>query len=90
MNFQDAFDEPLKEGHSLIATLDPTGDTKIMWDRSNPTEAAIALDAFNKARANGFMAYRVLGADGAKGEILTAFDAKAERIILAPPLKGGR
>lgn len=90
MNYQDAFDEPLKEGQSLLATLDPTGDTKIIWDRSNPTEAAIAREAFNKARAKGFMAYRVIGSDGAKGEILTAFDATAERIILTPPLKGGR
>lgn len=90
MNFRDAFDTALEPGQSLIAILDDTGDTKIIWDRNNPTEAAIASEAFRTAKAKGFMAYRVTGKDGAKGEVLAEFDSTAERIILTPPMRGGR
>lgn len=89
MNYQDAFDVELKEGQSLIARIDETGDTKIIWDRSNTTEAEIARAAFRKAKADGFMAYRVVGKDGSRGEVLAEFDPTAERIILTPPLRGG-
>jgi hypothetical protein len=89
MNFKDAFDVELKSGQSLIARLDTTGDTKIFWDHQNQTEIDIARAAFTKAKADGYMAYKVTGKDGAKGEILAQFDPLAERIILAPPLRGG-
>jgi len=90
MNYQDAFDVELKPGQSLIARLDHTGDTKIIWDLRNTTERAIAEAAFKKANADGYMAYRVTGKDGIKGEVMSEFDPLAERIILAPPLRGGR
>lgn len=89
MNYQDAFDVELQPGQSLIARLDHTGDTKIVWNRSNAAEASLARSAFNKAKADGFMAYRVSGEKGVRGEILREFDPDAERIILAPPLQGG-
>lgn len=90
MNFKEALETELKPGQSLITRLDETGDTKIIWDRNNSTEAAIAREAFRKAKADGFMAYRVTGKDGLRGEVLAEFDPAAERIILAPPLRGGR
>lgn len=90
MNYAAALDVELKDGQSLIARLDHTGDTKIIWDRSNPTEIAIARAAFEKGRADGFMAYKVTGENGLKGEVMAKFDPQAERIILAPPLRGGR
>ncbi len=89
MNYQDVFDTPLEEGQSVIATLDHTGDTKIIWSRNNATEVEIARTAFATARSRGFMAYSVTGKDGARGTVLAEFDQNAERIILAPPLQGG-
>lgn len=90
MNFQDAFDTPLKEGQSVLAILNHTGDTKIIWDRSNEMETGIARAAFDKAKREGYVGYKVTGKDGMKGEVMAAFDPEAERVILAPPLKGGR
>lgn len=90
MNFQSAIDQPLEEGQSILAILDHTGDTKIIWDRSKSIEVATARAAFDKAKAAGYVGYKVTGSDGLKGEVMGAFDPEAERVIMAPPLKGGR
>jgi hypothetical protein len=89
MTYKDAFDVKLTKGQSLLAVLDKSGDTKITWDRSKPLEIEIARAAFRKAKLDGYMAYKVSGKDGVKGEVLADFDPTAERIILAPPLAGG-
>lgn len=89
MNYKNAIETELEPGQSVIARLDQTGDTKVFWNRGNQTETAIAKAAFTQAKADGFMAYKVTGADGMKGEVMAEFDPAAERIILAPPLRGG-
>ncbi len=88
MTYQDVFDVELQPGQSVIARLDETGDTKIIWDRANETEVTIAREAFARAKKDRFMAYKVIG-DGKKGEIIREFDPTAERIILTPPMQGG-
>ncbi len=90
MNCTEALDA-MKPGadQGIMVNLNETGDTKIIWDRTKPVETEIARDAFNKAKTGGYMAYKVTGEKGDKGEIMHAFDEKAERIILAPPLQGG-
>jgi hypothetical protein len=90
VTYKDAIDVELEPGQSVLVELDKTGDTKITWDRSKPDEIEVARAAFANARARGMMAYKVTGKDGTKGEIMHEFDPQAERIILAPALRGGR
>lgn len=90
MNFQQILDVDLKEGQGLLAEMNTSGDTRIIWNRNNADEVDIARESFRKARAKGMAAYRVTGKEGVKGEVISEFDPDAERIILAPPLRGGK
>ena len=76
-------------GKSVIEIMDPTGDTKLIWDSENEHEVANAKRTFEDLRAKGFLAYSVKGKRGEKGEVIREFDETAERIILAPPMQGG-
>ncbi len=77
----------LKSAHELIA-LDETGDTKLIWDEDATDEVEAAKATFDRLRKKGYVAYSV-NKKGDKGEVLTEFDPTAEKIILAPQLKGG-
>lgn len=79
----------IPEGKSVIEIMDPTGDTKLIWDSSNPDEVENAKRTFDDLKEKGFIAYSVQGRKGEKGEVLQAFDETAERIIMAPPMQGG-
>lgn len=81
-------DEEVPEGHSVLAVLDPTGDTKLMWDRTNEEEVEVAREHFNSLIKKGFSAYSV-NRKGEKGELIREFDPAAEKIIMAPRLVGG-
>lgn len=74
---------------SELAVMDHTGDTKIMWDPNNTDEVEVAKNTFKDLRKKGYLAYRVSGEKGEKGVQLLEFDAHAEKIILAPPMRGG-
>lgn len=89
MNYRQILDVELEPGQSVMAHMNEEGDTKIIWDRTKRVEVDLARQAFDKAKKDGYMAYKVVGADGKKGEILHKFDPEAERIILAPALQGG-
>ena len=71
-----------------LCILDATGDTKIIFDTSRPEEVEEARRTFKRLREKGYIAYRVADG-GAKGEIMTEFDAAAGKIILAPAMRGG-
>lgn len=77
------------EGHGLMHELNPTGDTRVMWDKGNKDEVDAARTQFNALRKKGFMAYRAEGKEGARGEVISEFDPEAERIILVKQLVGG-
>jgi len=68
--------------------LDPTGDTKVIWDSENEAEVENARQMFKRLKKKGYIAYAVKG-DGGKGKIVTDFDPDSERVILSPPMKGG-
>lgn len=72
-----------------MSILDPSGDTKVTWNKDNPDEVENARRTFDDLKKKGFMAYSVEGSRGDKGEVLRGFDADAERLIMAPPLVGG-
>jgi hypothetical protein len=71
-----------------LNVLDKSGDVRVQWDRSNPEEIAKAQATFKQYRAEGYLAYKV-NKKGDAGEVITDFDTTAERIILAPQMKGG-
>jgi len=89
MSLKTVLDEEIPAGHSMIARLDKTGDIKIIFDRNKPAEVAVAAAAFEKARRDGLMSFKVEGKDGTKGAIMHTFDPTAERIILSEPPRGG-
>jgi hypothetical protein len=71
-----------------LCVLDRTGDTRTIFDPDNPDEVEAARETFHKLKKKGYIAYSVKK-DGEKGEVLTEFDPRAGKIILAPPLRGG-
>lgn len=75
-------------GSGQLCIMDHTGDTRLIWDRTRPDEVEAARDAFNKLTKKGYVAYSVK-ADGSTGTALTEFDPAAEKIILAPAVRGG-
>ena len=72
-----------------LAVMGRQGDTKVIWDASNADEVAAARKTFDELRGKGFLAFSVK-AMGGKGEQIFKFDPEAEKIILAPPMRGGR
>lgn len=73
----------------IMHTLDRTGDTRTMWDKSNPDEVKIAQRTFKEFKDKGYQAFRAEGKKGEKGEQIRNFDPDAERIIFVKPLVGG-
>lgn len=74
-----------------IAVLGRSGDTRLMWDKSKPAEVEAAKKMFDELRGKGYMAFSVIEkAVGDKGEQVHSFDADAEKIIMAAPMRGGR
>jgi hypothetical protein len=74
---------------SEMAVMGKDGDTKLLWDRRNPDEVENARRSFDDLRKKGYLAFRVTGTDGEKGEQMTAFDPEAERMIMIPAMRGG-
>lgn len=65
------------------------GDLKVIWDSSKSEEVKAAKTQFDELTKKGYMAYKVTGKEGTKGEQIREFDPDAERLILAPALRGG-
>ena len=72
-----------------MAIMGRQGDTKIIWDRNNSDEISAAQRLFNDLRGTGYLAFSVQKG-GEKGVQIFYFDPQAEKIILAPPMRGGR
>ncbi len=71
-----------------LCIMNATGDLKLVWNSENTQEAEEARRMFDEQRMKGYLAYKVIG-DGSKGEVMTAFDPHAGKIIMAPPVRGG-
>lgn len=71
-----------------LCVMDQTGDTKTIWDPANTEEVAAARSTFDRLRGKGYIAYRV-AESGKKGEVMSAFDPQAGKVIMAPPMAGG-
>lgn len=74
---------------SELNVMDLTGDTKFMWSRNNPEEVKAAREHFDMLKKKGYYAYKVVGSEGAAGEIIHNFDPDLERITMHPRPIGG-
>ena len=75
-------------GKGVMAILDQTGDTKLIWDRNNEDEVENAKETFKRLTKKGHTAYLVKK-DGEKGKVMTEFDPDAQAIVMAPRMVGG-
>lgn len=89
MNAQSVIDVKLTEHQGVLAVINQSGDKKTIWDRRNAVEVEAARKEFEFFKDKKFLAYKVEGSEGRRGEIITKFDPEAERIIFAPPMVGG-
>ena len=71
-----------------MATMSRAGDIRVMWNPDVPVEVAAAKKAFDEAIKKGHLAFAVKKS-GDKGTQVREFDPEAEKIILAPPMRGG-
>lgn len=76
------------ENHSMLAIMDETGDSRIQWDKSDPSQVAKARARFDELKKKGYMAYSV-SKKGGMDEIINNFDENAERIIMHSQMIGG-
>lgn len=72
-----------------MIVMDASGDTRIMWDAERPNEVAMAKAAFDDALSKGYLAYSVSETGERQNEIVRTFDPTAEKLIMAPAMRGG-
>lgn len=89
MKVSDVLATDLGPNRGVMAVVNETGDKKTIWDRTDAVEVEAARAEFDLFRRKGYMAYEVEGKDGKRGRVVDVFDPKAERIIFAPPMRGG-
>jgi hypothetical protein len=76
------------EMEGTLAVLDKSGDSRMQWNPNSPEEVAKARARFDEFRNKGYLAYKV-SPSGGQGEVISAFDEAAARIILHSPMVGG-
>lgn len=86
--FEGAFGD-VPTGLGAMAVIGVAGDTKYLWDKTKPVEVEAARAQFTKFRENGYLAFKVTGKNGDKGEQITEFDPNIDAIIFAPQMRGG-
>jgi hypothetical protein len=73
-----------------MSTMGVAGDLKKMWDRDKPEEVEDAKRSFDYlVKEKKYLAFKVTGEDGKKGEAMREFDPDAGRMIMCPPVQGG-
>ena len=68
--------------------MDRNGDTRRHFDSNDAKSVASAKEMFDSLTKQGYRAV-ALAANGEQGELLNRFDAKTERTLFIPQLKGG-
>lgn len=86
--FEGAFGD-VPAGRGAMAVMGVSGDTKYLWDKTQPIEVDAARANFVRLREQGYLAFKVTGRNGDKGEQITEFDPEISAIIFAPPMQGG-
>lgn len=89
MTPKDVLDIQLTQNQGVMAVMNETGDKKTIWTKTDEVEVEAARREFDFMKGKGYMAYRVEGEKGTRGTVINTFDPNAERIIFAPPMRGG-
>lgn len=72
----------------VMAVMDSTGDTKIMWNPRDKDEVKVAKASFDTLTGKGFRAFKV-NSKGEPADRIEEFDKNAEKIIMVPQMAGG-
>jgi hypothetical protein len=90
MRIAQAAKKPVPEGKHAVHVLNQHGDTTVTYDPMSPTEVAEARELFNRAMAGGGMVAYAMPEAG-EDEVVKDFDVarEAERVIIAPAVRGG-
>lgn len=80
--------EPHRVGEMRI--LSDKGDTRVTWNARDTDEVEAARAQFQTLVDRGFRAFAVEAGSGGKGEMITEFNPDTQKVILAPPMAGGR
>ena len=72
-----------------MAIMGKVGDSKYMWDPNSTVECELAEKTFKEYRKKGYLAFKVTGKDGDRGEQMTEWNPREGRIIFVPPMAGG-
>ncbi len=78
-----------ESAHELRVMAPRKGDVKIRWDPKDEASTRLARDAFQKAMARGFRAFRTDVRGQREGEMIDTFEPKAKQIVLVPQIVGG-
>jgi hypothetical protein len=72
----------------VMAIMGKSGDERITWNSNDQLDTARAKKIFDDLIASGHLAFRIK--DGStKGEQISEFDPKAQRLLMSPALRGG-
>jgi len=71
-----------------MSVLNGDGDQKVVWDKENEDQIEVARMTFDKLKEKKYKAYSV-GKDGKIDKEIKKFNAKAEALIMVPPIVGG-
>lgn len=72
----------------VLEYMNHTGHTEVKWDQNKDVEVQGARAQFDLLVGKGYSAFK-LKSDGTQGEQIREFDPTAERILLAPAMRGG-
>lgn len=73
-----------------LAVMGQKGDTKIIWNPRDEDEVENARKTWDRlVGKRRFLGFRVKR-DGDKGEQIREFDPEAAKLIIVPPMAGGR
>ena len=88
---QGSFEElhNLHPEHAVWAVMGVDGDTKRIWDPTNPEEVEVAREQFRTLTVDH--RYRAFKVDrrGERGDMVTNFDPEEKSYIFVPAMAGG-
>lgn len=71
-----------------LRIMETVGDIKTIWDKDKEDEVEAARKQFNEMKKKGYIPFSV-DKSGEKGKKIEEFDPDAEKLIMAPPIRGG-
>lgn len=86
----DIFEMRVPKGKGVMGIIGASGDTKIFWSKKNKDEIENARRTFEElVNKKKFAAFSVTKM-GRKSKKVTEFDPKLQKLILIPPIQGGK